>query len=252
MWKVVKYPGNYELKEDDVIKLGRETLIVKKICGKFPGKNFIVDVSPSPSEKCCKICCSDENWAKNPLISLCKCSGSMKYTHYICLKNWLKLKVTCNSIGKVSTYMWNKFVCEVCKEALPDFFSYNGEVLPLVEIEYPSGPYVLLEDTKEGRQTLYVIDIDENQKVLIGRESTCEIRLNDISVSRVHSIITFKDNKFCLLDNKSKFGTLVKMCKKVSLGQGELANIQVGRTLIRMKVMKPWKCCNAKKVVPEE
>ena len=30
---------------------------------------------------------------KNPLIKPCKCSGSMKYIHYLCLLHWLKNKI---------------------------------------------------------------------------------------------------------------------------------------------------------------
>lgn len=247
---MVRYSGLYELKENDIIKLGRENLIVKKIGGKVHAHHVAVDALPADEEQYCKICCSEENNSDNPLISLCKCAGSMKFTHYTCLKFWLKNQVTCNSIGRVATYMWNQFKCEVCKEVLPDFFNYNGEVMPLVEVEYPNSPYMLLEDVKEGRQTLYVIGVEENEKVQIGRESTCEVRLNDISVSRVHSVLSYKNNKFYIQDNKSKFGTLVKLCKEINLELGQSANIQVGRTLIMMKVAKPWKCCYKERVLP--
>lgn len=47
----------------------------------------------------------------------------------------------------------------------------------------------------------------------MGRGHACDMRINDISVSRVHSIIQFQDNQFRIFDNDSKFGTLIHLNK---------------------------------------
>jgi pSer/pThr/pTyr-binding forkhead associated (FHA) protein len=47
----------------------------------------------------------------------------------------------------------------------------------------------------------------------IGRAFDAGMRVPDISVSRYHSTIEFKDNGFFLKDNGSKFGTLILMDK---------------------------------------
>ena len=39
------------------------------------------------------------------------------------------------------------------------------------------------------------------------------MRVPDISVSRYHANIEFKNNNFYLIDNQSKFGTLILMRK---------------------------------------
>jgi hypothetical protein len=36
----------------------------------------------------CRICLGDENYNNNPLINPCTCSGTMKYIHLYCLKQW--------------------------------------------------------------------------------------------------------------------------------------------------------------------
>ncbi len=36
----------------------------------------------------CRICFCTESDHVNPLISPCKCSGTMKYIHLLCLKQW--------------------------------------------------------------------------------------------------------------------------------------------------------------------
>ena len=45
---------------------------------------------------------------------------------------------------------------------------------------------------------------------VIGRGHESDIRISDISVSRVHACIEYRDGAFLLYDKVSKFGTLVK------------------------------------------
>jgi hypothetical protein len=40
------------------------------------------------SSSCCRICLCEDNEMTNPLINPCKCSGTMKYIHLQCLKQW--------------------------------------------------------------------------------------------------------------------------------------------------------------------
>lgn len=43
------------------------------------------------------------------------------------------------------------------------------------------------------------------------------MRINDISVSRVHAIIKYKEDGFYIEDNSSKFGTIVLLRDKLPL-----------------------------------
>jgi pSer/pThr/pTyr-binding forkhead associated (FHA) protein len=54
----------------------------------------------------------------------------------------------------------------------------------------------------------------------MGRGHESDLRINDISVSRLHAFIKFKDGRFLLEDNTSKFGTLVLVKKKTPLIPG--------------------------------
>ena len=50
--------------------------------------------------------------------------------------------------------------------------------------------------------------------IRLGRGHDCNIRVTDISVSRLHALIkTSSRGDFVVEDNKSKFGTLVQ-CRK--------------------------------------
>lgn len=53
------------------------------------------------------------------------------------------------------------------------------------------------------------------------------MRVNDISVSRIHAEIRFENNKFYIKDLKSKFGTLVKF--KEEFDVKEKVKLQYGR-----------------------
>ena len=68
---------------------------------------------------------------------------------------------------------------------------------------------------KEGSKSaasksIYVVNIEWKKEVVFGRGQEADIKINDISVSRTHGIIQLLENtSLLLLDNSSKFGTLV-------------------------------------------
>ena len=43
------------------------------------------------SGKACKICLEDNEDFNNPFITPCKCTGSMKFIHLQCLREWYVL-----------------------------------------------------------------------------------------------------------------------------------------------------------------
>jgi pSer/pThr/pTyr-binding forkhead associated (FHA) protein len=91
----------------------------------------------------------------------------------------------------------------------------KGGVLDMITIEKPDKPYVVLEsvngkeDNKKERN-LHMIFSNEGHSLKVGRGHQCEMRINDISVSRTHAEMCFHNNKFYIKDMKSKFGTIVK------------------------------------------
>ena len=59
-------------------------------------------------------------------------------------------------------------------------------------------------------RSLHVLDLNnESGCIKIGRSAESDLRVNDISVSRIHAFIKLQGSKIVLSDNKSKFGTLV-------------------------------------------
>lgn len=66
----------------------------------------------------------------------------------------------------------------------------------------------------------------------MGRCHECDVKISDISVSRNHAQIHYKDNKFWLQDTSSKFGTLTLARGRIQVLPGTTLGMQVGRTLL--------------------
>ena len=58
--------------------------------GRTPKETAAVDDAIEVESPTCRICLSEDQEKENPMISPCKCDGTMKYIHYLCLKEWLQ------------------------------------------------------------------------------------------------------------------------------------------------------------------
>ena len=274
LWLAIRYanPKGFELTQGDVLKLGRIRVKVRKIALKL--QDFDNDEQPKcfdslasqveieeelEQEAACRICFSGEISGINPLISPCECIGSIKYIHVDCLRHWLRSKLQTKTTANTVSYYWNEMICELCGSSLPASVYYLGNKLDLISIEYPKKPYLLLEEfTPENFNScgIHLVTIDDGKTITLGRSPDVDFRISDISVSRKHAVIQFINNKFIIADNKSKFGTLVKLKKIVSLVKGQKISIQVERTMLHLCVRQNFslkKCCRKqfKKIAPE-
>ena len=241
------------MNEGDMLRLGRIKFRVQKIClnhtqdidmSQIPGFLFKEggvesldqgkEDSP-PESSSCRICLFDTNSAENPLISPCKCAGTMKYIHLECLRHWLKNRVSIKETPQSAYYYWKVLDCELCKQVLPSTIRVNEENIDMVNISKPTMPYLVLEDICMDRSSskgLHVISLSNRASITLGRGHEAELRINDISVSRQHSTIKFERGNFYLDDRKSKFGTLVQIKRSIVLESSGNVCVQVNRTLI--------------------
>ncbi len=148
-----------------------------------------------------------------------------------------------------TSYYWKSFECEICKKAYPcNLFQVyylvvirsEGKTYNLVDYERPEGDFLVLESLNQEKNTSRIIHIiipnNKKDSFKLGRGHESDLRINDISVSRCHAIIKFKDNKFQLEDNLSKFGTLVLVKNRTKLVPGFNKAVQIGRTVINFSV----------------
>jgi len=151
----------YFLNSDDIIKLGRVKYAINEIhfCNSYknnilnsqmeidkdptnydinelnkdtpPVFNFIYNAelaTEMSEDKICKICYFDSNDDKNPLVNICEiCTGGIKYSHYDCLKRWMKTKLTIKENDKktVKSYNIKTYNCEICKTPYPCILKFK-------------------------------------------------------------------------------------------------------------------------------
>ena len=88
---------------------------------------------------------------------------------------------------------------------------------------------------------VYIVNLETDHDILtIGRGHEREIRIPDISVSRMHSkIIKTKDHELILQDAGAKFGTLVKVRRPICLNKAIKSNhsivFQSGRSVLEVR-----------------
>ena len=75
--------------------------------------NEVVSIA-TENEPTCRICLEPgEN--NNPLICPCKCTGSVKYIHLLCLRTWLGKQLNIGKHKHCITIKWTPLSCEMCK-----------------------------------------------------------------------------------------------------------------------------------------
>ena len=203
-------------------------------------------------KKVCRICYTEEeDGMENPIVQPCHCLGSCKYIHLNCLKQWINTK-SCLKIDQndyCSVFIFTETECEICKAKLPDLVEHNGNLYSLLDFSDEFLNYLILESItldKENNKFLYVISLDKKEDIKVGRGQFCDIILSDVSVSRIHSLITVEGKNIYIRDNNSKFGTLILMqAEKLKMTEDLPLHIQVGRTYFNfvLKSPKVFGCC---------
>ncbi|KAM3129655.1 hypothetical protein pb186bvf_018266 [Paramecium bursaria] len=240
---------NYELQVGDLFKLGRMEYFVSELYAgkeiqdapdKFKlNKRLIVDEN---EVKQCKFCLMESKFdPNNPYLQqLCKCIGNIKDVHFDCLKAWVNTRIERRDTGNTIQYEWDKAMeCDVCKEAFPAriFVNQIQNGFHLIDIVRPEFPYIIFEQITRQQnlcKSLVQVHAANEIPIQIGRGHTCEIRCQDISVSRSHAEVQFLES-WCIKDKQSKFGTLQIIHDQLRLKQ-EAQEIQIGRVLLNLKI----------------
>jgi hypothetical protein len=87
------------------------------------GKMTVVE--ETKRKKVCRICLeeNDQNdvGPNSIMLSPCKCSGTSKYIHFICLQTWLKNKAVLNYLITTNCHYYEikSIECEICKSIFP-------------------------------------------------------------------------------------------------------------------------------------
>eukprot|EP00347_Sterkiella_histriomuscorum_P023422 403334699 len=198
----------------------------------------------------CRICLSEDNDLINPLFSPCKCKGSMKHIHLTCLQEWLNSRKVTKETAISKTFFWKNLECELCKTLFPNHIKTGDNknfFLRVIQYELPTfqegeePSYVVFESiTSNTSKVIHVVNMLATNEIKLGRGHDADVRVTDISVSRLHAIIK-KTQKgyFIMEDNHSKFGTLVMVRNPIPLQLNDANFIQAGRTMVEISIRRP-------------
>ena len=130
------------------------------------------------SDIVCRFCLNDNFDSDNFLINPCKCSGSMKYIHYNCLKKWIKSKIEIRKSIRLITFKFNTIECELCKSEIPgiesiklDTFIINKSHFSIIELDLPNNAnYIAFENIlkqKDAKRYIYLIPMYDKTSLII-------------------------------------------------------------------------------------
>lgn len=295
LWLVIRHAkGPCVVRSGDMLKMGRYKIRVREavadaeavapvvpkgkrfsVCSTDSYDNITCDEDCSPagtvdtvasvshplvdiqSVEVCRIC-YESGEESNPLISPCKCAGSMQYIHLHCLRRWMDGRLSVNNGepgGSATTlsYFWRNLDCELCKLSYPTSVECpnSNYLVDLYELPKPEGPYIVLESNiripnAEGggvtlQKGLHIMSLSKTRPaVLLGRGHDADVRINDISVSRIHGSIRLAGKSQIVIEDKgSKFGSLLGVRGPIPIEPGVPLSIQSGRTVTTISIRKP-------------
>jgi len=114
----------------------------------------------------CRICLGEEDTDGNELVCPCKCDGTMRYAHLICLREWFNGKRLVYSGERVRSYFWKQIECELCKEPFEN--KMRGELYRIMDFEYPASEFLIMESVKSApAKVVHVFYLDKGNEFKI-------------------------------------------------------------------------------------
>jgi hypothetical protein len=258
VWLKVDSVG-HELKEGDVLKIGRYNLTVQQVYLDGPPRvpsysaAGVDDVQlqelqrSNAEEVVCRICLGGPEEEDDPLlVAPCLCKGSSTALHLGCLRQWLEVKYLVKNLDN-SYISFKPPGCEVCKAAYPSSLQRGEGQVPLFSgVPAVAPPFVVIsipkgagdaQDRPHGERFIYA-PTSSHPLLRIGRSHEAELEVKDVTVSRIHASVAFQDGSFILRDNNSKFQTLVLPRQATVLSaRQEPLDYQIGRAVLSFSLI---------------
>ena len=116
----------------------------------------------------------------------------MRYIHVNCLREWMNGKKLVYNGEKVKSFFWKALECELCKTPFEN--EMRGRLFQIMDFERPEKDYLIMESVKSApAKVIHVFFLDKGNEFKIGRSVETDMKIADISVSRVHSLIKIRD-----------------------------------------------------------
>lgn len=250
VWLIVRdLPSkSYALQQNDMVKLGRFKLRVKQLVkngDQIPElrldemeTNIIEPTLEESITMQCRICLTEGEQENDPLLCPCQCRGSIKFVHLECLRHWINGRLNlANENGSGDTFFFRQLQCELCKSPLPSSASIKGSRVSIVKVPQAKPPFVVLENIYGNvHRGVHVVSMAEKKDLKLGRGHESDVRISDVSISRYHATIRYRNDNFMLEDHDSKFGTLVSVRRPQTVDNCHNLALQVGRTVVNLRL----------------
>lgn len=165
--------------------------------------------------------CYEAGSPGNPLLNLCKCSGSVKYLHFDCVQRWMQPEGS----SVVNTH------CPICKVR----YSESAQALII------RPPAVLLESWSNHRtlKLRHWISFARHTAASVGRLSEQnDVFIPDHSVSGEHAFIVYNEGHFWLHDRESSNGSFIRLCEPLRLSYGEALMMKMGKSILSIQAKR--------------
>jgi hypothetical protein len=205
----------------------------------------------------CYMCYETHDTPEDPLVAPCECKGDTRYLHVHCLQRWYQSSVLGPQSQVIRTTGNGAPACKICGSAYKTAFrKADGRKANLLEIE-SNRPYLSLivvtrHDTNPGLfNTKFRLNfgrtssndmlsdlMDNDNQLLIGRSSSCNMILDYRTVSTVHAQISYEDGSFYMVDKRSSNGTMVYLQEPLPLQFQQPVRLRMGRTTLTVQTKR--------------
>ena len=121
-------------------------------------------------------------------------------------------------------------------------FLIKGKRYDSIEIKKFPPPYLIFEILSKEKcvtRGIHILSLKHKSVIRIGRGHDADVRISDISVSRLHALLRLEKNELYLEDQDSKFGTLALCREPLYLDSKKPSlSVQVGRSVLCFTIKK--------------
>lgn len=106
------------------------------------------------------------------------------------------------------SFLWEQTICELCKVEFQSYVYVKGKRINLLDYEVPKqNHYIVLEAInteeimKKKTKIIHIVDFKDMNQLILGRGNEANVKISDISISRVHAQFrVIQDKHIFLID----------------------------------------------------
>jgi hypothetical protein len=180
-------------------KLGRTLPKVESVCS----------LNADQEGEFCRVCFGRESDERNPLLNLCRCAGSVKNIHYLCLKRWISTKSKHSSAGTYEYYEYD-LSCDLCRQKIDKVIVHAGRRYAVYSESLLHPPYVVMAyRSSDNLVREFIINFDHQDSLTLGRNKDCDLPLQGKLISGQHCELSYEKSTLYLKNLNPTFGTFV-------------------------------------------